>query len=251
MNGKFIHRRSHRVIKPLGALHILSDCVLDQWGNLRRTVCSKPSAPTLALTVFTAFSVGVAVVHHWAHLIRHSRTSLATAEKTALSNHVRHVALCQLALRSCYHVSCLGSDYECEVVGMSEIATYFRLTLIDVSVDWASLRIKQVFVWHLDLFDPLLSLPHAVLHIELPNVDKNVDPPSEQFWKHSCWIQISVLDSSSDGAVEFAEGLCLGNVKCRFKFSQLQRRFEHGLESVLLSIFGIEDSAIHLVYTSC
>ena len=123
----------------------------------------------------------IAVVHHRAHLICHSRTSLTAAEKATLSNHVRHVALCQLGLSCCNHVSCLRRDYEGEIIGLPKVATYFLLTLFDVGVKRASLRVEKVFVWYFDLFNPLLRLPHAILHIELPNVNENFDSPGEQF----------------------------------------------------------------------
>lgn len=91
---------------------------------------------------------------------------------------------------------------------------FFRaIKLIKVGVNLARLLVENLTVGEVDLFDPLKRGTHAVLHVIIANIDKDLQAPWEQLAENESRISLSVFDHSSYCAVSKHERTNLFDVK--------------------------------------
>ena len=101
-------------------------------------------------------------------------------------------------------------------------------------------------------FDPLESLSDTILHVELTDVDQNLEALGDERCVEPSGIIFSICELLCYGRVELGESVWFGDVEFTLERVDLVGVFEHILEWIRVwHALVIEIASVHLVNTAC
>ena len=107
-------------------------------------------------------------------------------------------------------------------------------------------------VSEVNAFDPLESLSDTILHVELTDVDQNLEALRDERCVEPSGIIFSICELLCYGRVELGESVWFGDVEFTLERVDLVGVFEHILEWIRVwHALVIEIASVHLVNTAC
>jgi len=150
-------------------------------------------ANALPIRRFVAGSMAIAVGHVDAHILSKSATRFTFALERSTMDQIINVAFWCVYLWGRDHVACFRCHNQRKITCMSKVAADLLNTVtINVFMEIARLWIEFVTSFELDLLRPLKSLNHTILHVELADVDQDLDALGEEVAKDVGSVEVAV-----------------------------------------------------------
>jgi len=191
------------------------------------------------------------LLHILALLISECLTLVAITGQLSSVNQIINITLRRVNHRCRHHVACLWSHNQREVASVSKVATHFLdLVSIDELMQRSGLSIELISPVELNLLGPLEGLDHAIFHIEISDVDEDLNALVEQLRKHVSSVLQAVSNRISHSAVGLAESLWLSDVEGFFDLGNAVRILVHILERIVREVVRFEVASVHGVHSA-
>lgn len=107
-------------------------------------------------------------------------------------------------------------------------------------------------IGEVNAFDPLESLSDTILHVELTNVDQNLEALGDERRVKPSTIPFSICELLCHSRVQLGKSVRFGDVKFTLERVDFVRVFEHILEWIgVWHALVVEIASVHLVNATC